>query len=55
MHRNSLLIGLTLGFAATLVLNKAEAGQIRFRGTLSATSVSIEMDIDGDGVGVNHF
>ena len=50
MNRKNLLIGLTLGFAATLVLNKAEAGQIPFRGSLSATSVNIEMDIDGDGV-----
>ena len=39
MNRNSLLLGLTLGFAATLALSKAEAGQIPFRGTLSATSV----------------
>ena len=50
MNRNSLLLGLTLGFAATLALSKAEAGQIPFRGTLSATSVSIEMDLNRDGV-----
>lgn len=50
MNRNSLLIGLTLSFMTTLAFGRAEAGQIPFRGTLSATSISTEMDINGDGV-----
>ena len=40
MNRKNLLIGLILGFAATLVLNKVEAGHISFRGSLSVTSVT---------------
>src|SRR5262245_22460673 len=50
MNRKRLTIGLTLSCVISLASGRAEAGQLPFKGTLSATASSTEMDINGDGV-----
>jgi hypothetical protein len=50
MNKSSWTIGLACSVVIVLANSRAEARQIPFNGSLSATSVSNEMDIDGDGV-----